>query len=92
MAQVDLDERVHRNRPLAELAPMAYAIGKTILQRAESRGRLRSALDFPMAPLLRPSPDGIAIETITELERPPIEMIPAYLEALAPEGEPRAAV
>lgn len=91
MAQVDLDERVHRNRPLAELGPMAYAIGKTILQRAEERGRLRSALDFPMAPLLRPSPDGISIENVFELERPPMELIPAYFEALDPEDGPRAA-
>jgi glucosyl-3-phosphoglycerate synthase len=91
MAQVDLDERVHRNRPLAELGPMAYAIGKTILQRAEERGRIRSALDFPSAPLLRPSPDGVAVENIVELERPPMELIPAYLEAAGSSDEPRAA-
>lgn len=90
MAQADLDERVHRNRPLTELSPMAYAIGKTILRRAEERSRLRSALDFPMAPLLRPSPDGISVENIIEVERPPMEMIPAYLEALGPEDEPAA--
>ena len=75
MAQVDLDERVHRNRPLAELGPMAYAIGQTILRRAGERGRLRSTLDFPMAPLLRPTPDGVLVETIQELERPPMEQL-----------------
>ncbi|MGH2728921.1 MAG: glucosyl-3-phosphoglycerate synthase, partial [Actinomycetota bacterium] len=91
MAQVDLDERVHRNRPLAELGPMAYAIGRTILQRAEERGRLRSALDFPMAPMLRPSPDGISVENVAEVERPPMEMIAAYFAALQGNDEPRAA-
>ncbi len=89
MAQVDLDERVHRNRPLAELGPMAYAIGRTIFQRAEEHGRLRSALEHPMAPMLRPSPDGISVENVAEVERPPMELIPAYVEALR--EEPKAA-
>jgi glucosyl-3-phosphoglycerate synthase len=78
MAQVDLDERVHRNRPLSELGPMAYAIGRTILRRAEERGRLRSMLDLPMAPLLRPSPDGVVAHEVDELQRPPMESLPDY--------------
>ena len=90
MAQVDLDERVHRNRPLSELAPMAYAIGKTILRRAEERGRLRSALDFPLAPLLRPSPDGVVAQEVNELERPPMESLPERIGA--DDDEPREAV
>ncbi|MGH2795860.1 MAG: glucosyl-3-phosphoglycerate synthase [Actinomycetota bacterium] len=84
MAQVDLDERVHRNRPLAELSPMAYAIGRTIFRRAEERGRLRSALDFPLAPLLRPSPDGVVVENVEEVERPPMESIDTDLEPVEP--------
>jgi glucosyl-3-phosphoglycerate synthase len=91
MAQVDLDERIHRNRTLAELGPMAYTIGKTILRRAEERGRMRSGLDLPAAPLLRPSPDGIEIHNATEVERPPMEQISAHLEALNDEEEERAA-
>lgn len=90
MAQVDLDERVHRNRPLSELGPMAYAIGMTILRRAEELGRLRSTLDFPMAPLLRPSPDGVVAHEINELERPPMESISDQVEL--PGEEPRAVV
>jgi glucosyl-3-phosphoglycerate synthase len=35
LAQVDLDVREHRNRPLDELAPQARAIIATALQRAE---------------------------------------------------------
>ncbi|MGH2785891.1 MAG: glucosyl-3-phosphoglycerate synthase [Actinomycetota bacterium] len=85
MAQVDLDERVHRNRPLTELSPMAYAIGKTILRRAEERGRIRSVLDVPLAPLLRPSPDGIVVENVQELERPPMESIGTDHEPVEPE-------
>lgn len=90
MAQVDLDERVHRNRPLSELGPMAHAIGKTILRRAEQRGRLRSNLDFPMAPLLQPSPDGVVTHEVVELERPPMESLPEGIEDAS--AEPRAAV
>ena len=34
MAEVDLGERVHRNRPLAELAPQARSVMAAILARA----------------------------------------------------------
>lgn len=34
-AQVDLDVRHHRNRPLSELSPQATAVAQTILQRAQ---------------------------------------------------------
>ena len=34
MAQVDLGERVHRNRPLADLAPQAKAVAAVALRRA----------------------------------------------------------
>lgn len=38
IAQVDLGERVHRNRPLAELQPQAEAILRTALARAGLQG------------------------------------------------------
>jgi glucosyl-3-phosphoglycerate synthase len=75
LAQVDLGERIHRNRPLAELAPMAYGIGRTILRRAEERGRLRSSMAIPAAPFLRPTEDGLEESDVTELERPPIDAL-----------------
>ena len=34
IAQTDLGHRTHRNRPLAELAPMADVVARTILNRA----------------------------------------------------------
>ena len=73
MAQADLGERVHRNRPLAELAPTAYAIGRTILRRASERGRLVAAPDLMAAPFLRPTPDGMESHDVREIERPPME-------------------
>jgi glucosyl-3-phosphoglycerate synthase len=72
IAQVDLGARVHRNRPLDELGPMAYAIARSILQRAEEWGRLDLAPDHPVHPLLMPSPDGADLFDLEETERPPL--------------------
>ncbi|HLW17904.1 MAG TPA: glucosyl-3-phosphoglycerate synthase [Actinomycetota bacterium] len=72
MAQVDLGARVHRNRPLDELAPMAYAIARAILRRAEEWGRLDLAHDHPLHPLLMATPDGADMLDLEEIERPPL--------------------
>lgn len=72
MAQVDLGARVHRNRPLDELAPMAYAIARAILRRAEEWGRLDLAHDHPLHPLLMATPDGADMLDPEEIERPPL--------------------
>ncbi|HEV2686519.1 MAG TPA: glucosyl-3-phosphoglycerate synthase, partial [Actinomycetota bacterium] len=72
MAQVDLGARVHRNRPLDELAPMAYAIARAILRRAEEWGRLDLAHDHPLHPLLLATPEGADMLDLEELERPPL--------------------
>ena len=61
-AQVDLGVRVHRNRPLDDLGPMATVILLTALQRAGVRG--------PTSVELRP-PDGPPV-TVTFGERPPV--------------------
>ena len=75
MAQVDLGERVHRNRPLADLGPMAYGIGQTILHRAEARGRMRQSLEFPSSIFFRPTPDGMEAHEVVEFERLPMDLI-----------------
>jgi glucosyl-3-phosphoglycerate synthase len=72
LAQVDLGERIHRNRSLAELGPIAYAIARTILRRADSKGRVRWAGSSASSPLLVPTPDGLEAIDVPELERPPI--------------------
>lgn len=38
IAQVDLGERVHRNRPLADLGKMAYVILQTLMEFADKKG------------------------------------------------------
>jgi glycosyltransferase involved in cell wall biosynthesis len=48
IAQVDLERRVHRNRDLADLSRMAFAVLQTAVRRLASSGRieLRSRMDL----------------------------------------------
>ena len=39
MAQVDLEDRIHRNRPIGELSRMAFAVLQSALRRLASTGR-----------------------------------------------------
>ena len=76
MAQADLGERLHRNRRLEELAPMAGSIARAILLRAEEQGRARGMLDIIGAPMLaRSGYDTLATVPIAELERPPLTLL-----------------
>ncbi len=73
IAQVDLDVREHRNRPLDELAPQAMAILVTGLRRAGV------PVDKRLAELVRyddhQQPERVAVEI---RERPPMVTVPAY--------------
>jgi glucosyl-3-phosphoglycerate synthase len=73
IAQVDLDVREHRNRPLDELAPQAMAVLVTGLRRAGV------PVDKRLAELVRyddhQQPERVAVEI---RERPPIVTVPAY--------------
>jgi glucosyl-3-phosphoglycerate synthase len=73
IAQVDLDVREHRNRPLDELAPQAMAILVTGLRRAGV------PVDKRLAELVRyddaQRPERVAVEI---RERPPMVTVPAY--------------
>jgi len=81
VAQVDLDVREHRNRPLDELAPQALAVMATALRRA---GLLPEAT-APFVELLRTAPDGtIAAQPVEVRERPPIITVPAYRARFSP--------
>lgn len=70
MAQSDLDVRVHRNRPLGELSPMAHAIGRTIMRRACEWGRATTNDAYLSLPMMRPGHD--APLEVEEVERPPV--------------------
>ncbi|WP_249420154.1 glucosyl-3-phosphoglycerate synthase [Rhabdothermincola salaria] len=69
LAQVDLGQRVHRNRPLHELSPMAAQVLQAALRRAAPGLAPDRALLTP--------PELEAVE-ISYRERPPLASVPAY--------------
>jgi glucosyl-3-phosphoglycerate synthase len=81
VAQVDLDAREHRNRPLDELGPQALAVMATALRRA---GLLPTEV-APFVELLRAAPDGsITAQPVEMRERPPMITVPAYRARFSP--------
>lgn len=74
MAQVDLGTRVHRNRPLEQLSPQAFAVMETALRRAGCAiPNDRSELLQPLCPTLH----------LDVGERPPLVEVPSYRRASA---------
>jgi glucosyl-3-phosphoglycerate synthase len=72
VAQVDLGERRHRNRPLADLGPQAMAILVTALRRAGlDEGAARDLVRYDA----QHKPERVPIEV---RERPPMRTVPAY--------------
>ena len=65
MAQVDLDVRLNRHQPLVQLAPMAYAVLRVVLERLRAEGRL---LDDHAPPLQTADGGLVQVEIV---ERPP---------------------
>ena len=81
VAQVDLDVREHRNRPLDELGPQALAVIAIALRRS---GLLPAEM-APLVELLRASPDGTVVaEPVEVREREPIVTVPAYRARFSP--------
>lgn len=74
MAQVDLDERVHRNRPLAQLRAMATTIARAILERADRDGRVKIA-ELPGVALLPDADGGLQVNDLSELDRPAMRTV-----------------
>jgi glucosyl-3-phosphoglycerate synthase len=74
MAQVDLGERVHRNRPLDELSPQAMAVLQVALHRAAPE------LVGVTEVLVRPGHDPLPIDVT---ERPPLVEVPEYQRSSA---------
>ncbi len=74
MAQVDLEERAHRNRPIGELSRMAYAVLHAALTRLARDGHLEADLSGVLS-LVQFEPDngGYAMRStgIEIRERPP---------------------
>ncbi len=69
MAQVDLGQRIHRNRPLDELSPQAMAVLQLALHRADP------GLVTATETLVRPGRDPLVVEVTA---RPPLVEVPEY--------------
>ena len=83
IAQVDLLERIHHNQELEALSKMSFAIIQTVLRKLETRYE-RSIIDDvnKTMKLIRYANGGyfLEVDQVAELERPPMNTIPAYLE------------
>lgn len=81
IAQADLEERVHHNQPLAGLSKMSFAILQVFISRLENRYDV-SLLDHAnrTMKMIAYEPDRFAldVEKISDMERPPMIMLPAY--------------
>jgi glycosyltransferase involved in cell wall biosynthesis len=79
MAQIDLEERVHRNRPIGELSRMAFAVIRAALSRLGEEERRRASAAPGM--LQFESEDGdyrISSTPIPVDERPPAVTVAGY--------------
>ena len=72
MAQVDLDVRLNQHQSLRQLAPMAYAVLRVILDRLRTEGRLRD----DHAPPLQTADGGLV--QVEVVERPPYATLGAH--------------
>jgi glycosyltransferase involved in cell wall biosynthesis/nucleotide-binding universal stress UspA family protein len=83
IAQVDLLERIHHNKPLEALSKMSFAIIQTVMRKLERRfGRdVLEDVNRSMK-LIRYDSKGyfLEVEEIAEYERPPMIEIQEYLE------------
>ncbi len=88
MAQVDLDQRVHRNQSTVSLGRMAFGILQTFFRRLESDparhlGDISAHLPHLMRQVRVDGEDyGFGEYTIDEQERPPMIEIEAYRKRL----------
>jgi hypothetical protein len=81
IAQVDLEERIHYNQPLVGLSKMAFAIIQVFIDRLEDRYNI-SLLEHAnqSMKLIVSEPERFALDIVEigDVERPPMNTIPAY--------------
>jgi glucosyl-3-phosphoglycerate synthase len=81
LAQVDLEERIHRNQSLAALSQMAFAILQVVTQRLQEKNRIQVMDEVNRSmKLIKPQRKSYALELkpIQDWERPPMITIPEY--------------
>jgi nucleotide-binding universal stress UspA family protein len=83
IGQVDLERRIHRNQPLANLSQMAYVILQGAVRKLEERHRIELLTEVGRGmKVIKADPDQFSLEVleIGDAIRPPIATIPAYVE------------
>jgi len=83
MGQVDLERRIHRNQPLANLSQMAYVILAGAVRKLEERHRLELLTEVGRGMKLINTDKGrfnLEVLEIGDEIRPPMVSIPAYVE------------
>lgn len=82
LAQVDLQQRIHRNQALVPLSRMAFAIIQVVIQRLEQRHRLYllESVNQSMKFIQYAADEGFHLEVreIRDHERPAMITIPEY--------------
>jgi len=81
IAQVDLEERVHRNQPLVSLSQMSFAIVQVVMQRLQEKRRIEIIDEVNRSmKLIKPQKKSFALELkpIQDHERPPIISLSTY--------------
>lgn len=82
LAQVDLQQRVHRNQELVPLSKMAFAITQVVMQRLEERQRVRLVEPINQSmKLITPSESEqfhLEVRQIRDHERPAMATVPEY--------------
>ena len=95
IAQVDLEERVHRNQPLINLSKMSFAILQVAIDKLEQRLGASVLADVNKSmKLIRTGPAGYSLDVaeIVERERPPMITLEAYKQARLRQNQGREAV
>jgi glucosyl-3-phosphoglycerate synthase len=82
LAQVDLQQRIHRNQDLLSLSKMSFAIIQVVMQRMEERQRVQlvEPVNQAMKLIQYAAEEGFHLEVreIRDHERPPMATIPEY--------------
>jgi glucosyl-3-phosphoglycerate synthase len=90
LAQVDLQQRIHRNQELVPLSKMAFAIIQVVMQRLEERQRVRllEPINQSMKLIRHGEDEGFHLDVreIRDHERPAMVTIPEYRRNRGIEG------
>ena len=83
LAQVDMEQRIHHNQPIASLSKMSFGILQAVFRKLEEDGKLAlKAEPGTVYNTLKREGDRYAIvpATIEVIERPPMKSIPGYAD------------